>query len=598
MSTIATVLEHRCLLGEGPVWDADRQRILWVDILRGEIHQYFTLTEKHHIFKAGQMVGAIALTKTGSLIGALHHGFYHIDLENELLEQITDPEAQLPENRFNDGKCDPAGRFWAGTMSVTGKANAGKLYMLDNDHSVQTKIDGVSCSNGLAWSHDQRTFYYIDTGTQEVVAYDFHPAEATIANKRTIIRIAPEEGYPDGMTIDMAIDRLIHENLDLRSKSLEIPQARADVLTAGLRANPILYADSQLIPYGRWSESRPGGPVQYDVNISHPIDFSRKRRARSDYASRALRVTEAQYQDAVRIEINNLYTAYLDVLSARQTRLYAKASADGLADLVRATQLLYEKDMASRADVNQIKSQQKIAVVGLLDAEENTRRAKRSLGLMLNIPPEEAEILEFKGTIEDRGPPPPPIEALVQTALSCRPDVVSYRLGLQAAESGLRLAMANRYQDAYLLYQPYTFQDNSPFQKKSATSWALGMTVPLPVYNRNQGNIERARINIQQSKIELANIERRVRNEVVQAAGEYANTDRIVDQIRAEILPASEQAKNDRFTLFQSGEANVVSYLEAQRVYNDNVKAYLDTAVRHRRSMLNLNTVVGQRLLP
>lgn len=202
MSTIEPVLEHRCLLGEGPVWDADRQRILWVDILRGEIHQYFTLTEKHNIFKAGQMVGAIALTKTGSLIGALHHGFYYIDLENEHLEQITDPEAHLPENRFNDGKCDPAGRFWAGTMSVTGKANAGKLYMLDTDHSVQTKIDGVSCSNGLAWSHDQKTFYYIDTGTQEVVAYDFHPANATIANKRTIIRIAPEEGYPDGMTID------------------------------------------------------------------------------------------------------------------------------------------------------------------------------------------------------------------------------------------------------------------------------------------------------------------------------------------------------------------------------------------------------------
>jgi cobalt-zinc-cadmium efflux system outer membrane protein len=406
------------------------------------------------------------------------------------------------------------------------------------------------------------------------------------------------EGPPDGMTIDMAIDRLIQENLDLRAKSLEIPQARADVLTASLRANPILYADSQLIPYGRWSESRPGGPVQYDVNISHPIDFSHKRRARTEYASRALRVTEAQYQDAVRIEINNLYTAYLDILSARQTRLYAKASADGLADLVRATELLYEKDMASRADVNQIKSQQRIAAVGLVDADENLKRAKRALGVMLNISPEEAERMEFRGTIEDRGPSPPPVEELVQIALSCRPDVVSYRLGLQAAESGHRLAMANRYQDAYLLYQPYTFQDNSPFRKKSATSWALGLTVPLPVYNRNQGNIERARINIQQSKIELANIERRVRNEVVQAAGEYANSGRIVDQIRSDILPASEQAKNDRFTLFQSGEANVVSYLEAQRVYNDNVKAYLDTAVRHRRSMLNLNTVVGQRLLP
>ena len=74
--------------------------------------------------------------------------------------------------------------------------------------------------------------------------------------------------------------------------------------------------------------------------------------------------------------------------------------------------------------------------------------------------------------------------------------------------SGSACALANRYQDAYLLYQPYTFQNNAPFGKKSATSWALGVTVPLPVYNRNQGNIERARLNVDQSRIELAGIER------------------------------------------------------------------------------------------
>lgn len=409
----------------------------------------------------------------------------------------------------------------------------------------------------------------------------------------------PEMDVPGvGMTLDQAIERLIQENLDLRSKSLEIPQARADILTASLRANPIFYADAQLVPYGRYSDERPGGPVQYDVNISHPVDFSLKRLARVDFATRAMRVTEAMYQDAVRLEINNLYTAYLDVLSARQTTRYAQASSEGLTGLIRATELLYEKDLASRADVNQVRSQKQIADVGLADADENLRQAKRRLGLLLNIPPEEAEVMEVQGTIEDRAPPPPPVDELVRMALAHRPDVVSYRLGIQAAESGVKLARANRYQDAYILYQPYTFQDLSPFGQKSATSWALGLTVPMPVYNRNQGNIERARINVHQSKIELAAIERRVQNEVVQAAKEYEVTRRIVGRIRSEIVDTSEKVKNDRFTLFQSGEANVVSYLEAQRAHNDNVKAYLDTAVRHRRSMLNLNTAVGSRLLP
>jgi len=286
------------------------------------------------------------------------------------------------------------------------------------------------------------------------------------------------------------------------------------------------------------------------------------------------------------------------VLSARQTTRYAKASADGLTGLIRATELLYEKDLASRADVNQVRAQKEIADVGLADAEENLLQAKRLLGLMLNIPPEQAEVMEVQGTIEDRAPAPPPVDHLVQIALSSRPDVISFRLGVQAAESGVRLAMANRYQDAYVLYQPYTFQDNAPFGKKSATSWALGLTIPMPVYNRNQGNIERARINVQQARIELAAIERRVQNEVVRAAKEYEVTSQIVRRIRSEIITTSEKVKDDRFTLFQSGEANVVSYLEAQRAHNDNVKAYLDTAVRHRRAMLSLNTAVGQRLLP
>lgn len=406
------------------------------------------------------------------------------------------------------------------------------------------------------------------------------------------------EGPLDGLTLDAAIERLIRENLDLRSKSMEIPQARADLLTASLRANPILYADSQLIPYGNFSERRPGGPTQYDLNISHPLDYSHKRRARIAYAARAVKVTEAQYQDAVRIEINNLYTAFLDVLAARQTVRYARASVAGLERLLRATTLLYEKDMGSRADVNQVKAQLQIAQVGVLDADENLRRSRRTLGTMLNLPPDQSETLEVRGTIEDPGMPPPPLDEMVRIALSCRPDVVAYRLGVEVARTGLGLQKANRFQDAYLLYQPYTFQNNTPFRKESATSWALGITVPLPVYNRNQGNIERARLNVDQSRIELEGIQRRAITEVNQAAREYEITGQIVAKIRREIIPASEVVRNDRFTLFQKGEANVVSYLEAQRIYNDNVKAYHDTAVRHRRSMLSLNTAVGQRLLP
>ncbi len=406
------------------------------------------------------------------------------------------------------------------------------------------------------------------------------------------------EGPEGGLTLDQAIEILVKNNYDLRSKYMEIPQARADILTASLRANPILYADSQLVPYGSFSDRRPGGPTQYDLNISHPIDYSHKRRARTDYATRTLLVTEAQYQDSVRIEISNLYTAFVEVLSARQTLRYTKASVAGLDVLLEKTQLLYQRSDASRADVNEARTQRQIAEVGVLDAEENLHRAKRTLALMLGLGPEQAETLELKGSIQDRGPSPPPPDELVGIALCCRPDLAAYRLGLRTAESGVHLARANRFQDAYVLYQPYTFQNNAPFQKESATSWAVGMTVPLPVYNRNQGNIERAKENVTQSQIELAGVERKVVTEVQQAAREYAVSGQIVERIRTQILPTSKSSLADRLTLFQGGETNVVAFIQAQRAYNDNVKAYLDTVVRHRRSMLGLNTALGKRILP
>jgi cobalt-zinc-cadmium efflux system outer membrane protein len=406
------------------------------------------------------------------------------------------------------------------------------------------------------------------------------------------------EGPPDGLTLDQAIELVVRNNLDLRNRFMEIPQARADILTASLRANPILYADAQLVPYGSFNDRRPGGPTQYDLNISHPIDYSRKRLARIDYASRALKVTEALYQDAVRIEINNCYTTFVDVLAARQILRYARASVAGLDRLQRATEIFYKEYGGSRADVSEVKAQRAIAEVGVLDAEENLRKAKRALALILSLPAEAAETLEVRGTIEDRGPPPPDTDELVRIALSCRPDVVAFRLGLQVAGSGLRLAQANRFQDAYLLYQPFTFQNNAPFGKQSATAWALGITFPMPVYNRNQGNVERARLNLTQSEIQLAGIERRVVTEVQQAAREYEVTRQIIERIRSQILPASVSFRDDRFTLFQKGETNVLTFLQAQRNYNENVKAYHDTVVRHRRGMLTVNTTLGQRLLP
>lgn len=407
-----------------------------------------------------------------------------------------------------------------------------------------------------------------------------------------------DEGPPGGLTLDQAINRLLGENLELRAQFIEIPLAEADILTASLRANPIFYADSQLIPYGKYTRERPGGQTQYDVNISYPLDVSHKRRARTQVAVRAKRVLEAQYQDAARRSIDNLYTAYVDALAARQNVRYARASVEGLQKVLLVTQQLYEKDQANRADVNRVKVQVDSARIGLAEAEESLRRSGRIVGGLLNLPPLESESLEVRGTIRDAGAVPPPIDEMLGVALAARPDLVSFRLGVGRAEADVRLALANRFSDIYVLYQPYTFQDSAPQGLKSAHSWALGVTVPLPIYNRNQGGIRRAELNVEQTRVELAALERQVITEVRQAQTQYEVTRDAVRRIRDDLLPAARQVRDDTFRLYTAGEVNVVVYLDAQRDYNDVVKQYLDASVRHRRSTLALNTAVGQRILP
>ena len=196
------VVDHKCLLGEGPVWDAVRKTIYWVDILKAEIHEYIPAQKMHRIIPVHQMIGSLAVCTNGNFIAALQNGFAFINRITGEVKMIADPENHLPNNRFNDGKCDPAGRFWAGTMALSEDAGAGNVYVIQNGLTPTKKIEAVSISNGMAWSLNHQTFYYIDSPTLQVVAYGYDKTTGHISHKRTVIKIAKDEGTPDGMTID------------------------------------------------------------------------------------------------------------------------------------------------------------------------------------------------------------------------------------------------------------------------------------------------------------------------------------------------------------------------------------------------------------
>jgi cobalt-zinc-cadmium efflux system outer membrane protein len=169
---------------------------------------------------------------------------------------------------------------------------------------------------------------------------------------------------------------------------------------------------------------------------------------------------------------------------------------------------------------------------------------------------------------------------------------------LQRAHADVALARANRFSDVYLLAQPYTFQDNRFQGLKSATSYAVGVTVALPVFNRNQGNILRSKFNVEQTGVELAAQEKQVAFEVDEAVREFELSRDTVVEFEREVIPASRGVRDTAYRRWQGGETSAIDYIEAQKDYNEVVRRFRDALVRHRRSMLDLNTAVSVRILP
>lgn len=200
--TAELVLDTKSELGEGAIWNYKTGELIWVNI-KGEIlNFYHPKTESNREMFTGQMIGTVVPAESGKVMVALQNGIYSYDPDSGAKKLIVDPEADKPDNRFNDGKCDPAGRFWAGTMSLVGAKNAGALYRLDADSTIHKMIDGVGTSNGIVWSADKTKMYYIDTPTRKVMGYDYDNETGDISNPKVAVEIPDGIGYPDGMTID------------------------------------------------------------------------------------------------------------------------------------------------------------------------------------------------------------------------------------------------------------------------------------------------------------------------------------------------------------------------------------------------------------
>ena len=202
MVDIKCVWEEPAILGEGPLWVARENAVYWVDIVSKKLHRYALADGARRTWTFETEVTSLAARQQGGLVGTVRDGFAFIDLETHTIEPVASPETEMPDNRFNDGKVDEKGRYWAGSMDDGEKLVSGSLYRLDGDLALHKMDENYSITNGPTFSVDGKTLYHTDTAKRTIFAFNLSE-DGAINAKRIFVQLeAEEEGYPDGMTVD------------------------------------------------------------------------------------------------------------------------------------------------------------------------------------------------------------------------------------------------------------------------------------------------------------------------------------------------------------------------------------------------------------
>ncbi|HEY5276209.1 MAG TPA: SMP-30/gluconolactonase/LRE family protein [Coriobacteriia bacterium] len=201
-ATLELVSDAHATVGEGPVWDTARGNLWWVDIPAGLVHCFDPRRGADGTVAVGSAVGAVALRRDGTLLVALAERLAMLDPDSGQLESLLSFAAGDRSLRCNDGKCDPAGRFWVGRMAPDGALGEGALLRIDADLTPVARLTGLSIPNGLGWSLDGRRMYFVDSAWCEVRSYPYDPETGVMGDGRTLVRFPNDGSVPDGLTVD------------------------------------------------------------------------------------------------------------------------------------------------------------------------------------------------------------------------------------------------------------------------------------------------------------------------------------------------------------------------------------------------------------
>ena len=198
--SVSLAIPGQDFLGEGPHWDHEQGVLHWVDILSPALVTSNETVSARRTTALKELTG-VAIPKTsGGFVLGTETGIHALEPDGST-RVLTDPEADKPGNRFNDGKCDAAGRLWLGSLAISTEPNQGALWRFDGTEATRM-LDGITVANGLGWSPDNRTFYFTDTGARTIWAFDFDLEAGAISNRRVFVEFPEGGGVPDGLAVD------------------------------------------------------------------------------------------------------------------------------------------------------------------------------------------------------------------------------------------------------------------------------------------------------------------------------------------------------------------------------------------------------------
>ncbi len=196
------VYESKALLGEGPIWSPRDGALYWVDILTPSVFRLDGVSMACTESKLATMASIVIPTLSGGLLFASPNGLMLHNPSTQVNTLLCHPESERPTHRYNDGKCDRRGRLWVGSMDMGAEANRGCLYKVTGD-GAWTKMDsGFTVPNGMGWSPDNKLMYMTDSTRKVIYVYDFDLDKGAISNKRNFVTFSPDDGVPDGLTVD------------------------------------------------------------------------------------------------------------------------------------------------------------------------------------------------------------------------------------------------------------------------------------------------------------------------------------------------------------------------------------------------------------